>query len=128
MDYIIDSGTTTATTGGRGVFSWLYRIWNSGRKECEGFYTTTVDINSAWGSWYESPALPNVLYPFTFSQKPAQQISVTGPSGTVVSTQASHDAANGGTQYKTQTCGVVCLRPTQATNVEVTIHYRAYGV
>ena len=68
-DYIVQRGTS-------GI--WTYRKWNSGDAECWGTVTcNNVTANNEWGAFYESNLYGPVNYPFTFTERPKQIMSVS---------------------------------------------------
>lgn len=119
-DYVVNSGSTqTSSYNGAYSITWTWRIWKSGRKECEGWYSATVDINAAWGNWYESAQLPNIAYPISFTTEPVLEVSILSNSGLILQTVGGF--------HKNQTCGVCAMRPTAVTGQQIFINFVARG-
>lgn len=69
VPYIVESGTS-------GI--WTYRKWSDGMAECWGMCEcTNVLCSNVWGSMYESDVYGCISYPFTFIERPMQQLSIS---------------------------------------------------
>ncbi len=109
-DYVVETGTS-------GI--WTYRKWNSGIAECWGIYTMASSCTLAWGSlYYSNKTCPRINYPFTFTSRPQETVSLRldSYSGWIYA-----DSEGKGMNTTTQTAVYGFLRP--ATMGETTIRY-----
>lgn len=116
VDFVVEQGTSDG---------WTYRKWNSGVGECWKTITHKTKINTAWGSFYTSDTkLPRQSYPFTFTSKPVEQVTLNPGNYTGwIYPAGSGDGVNGGYQS-----AMYCvIRPTAVTS-EVTFYFHMYVV
>ena len=67
-DFVIEQGQKDG---------WTYRKWNSGNAECWKILTFTSPINIAWNMLYRTNLTDRQSYPFPFTSKPVEIVSVT---------------------------------------------------
>lgn len=113
-DYVVE-------TGGGGLIGneYVYRKWNSGFAEYFGYYTVNVNISTAWGSWYASPAIVFPSFPFTFSGAPDVHISWESDFSAIVDGVGKRESTKAGQTY--------LYRPVAQTNVNGRFSIYAYG-
>ena len=66
-DYVVEEGTS-------GI--WTYRKWNSGIAECWGTTSISSAMDTSWGNAYISSATASISYPFTFTERPIENVSL----------------------------------------------------
>lgn len=59
---------------------WTYRKWDSGVAECWKISEFSTTINTAFGSLYCGNAFARVSYPFTFKEKPVENVTLQSSS------------------------------------------------
>ena len=55
---------------------WNFRKWYSGRAECWGTASITSNFTKAWGSLYTSSVIERKDYPFTFTSRPTEAVTI----------------------------------------------------
>lgn len=87
LDYIVEQGTKDG---------WTYRKWNSGVAECWKIVTYTTSINTPFGALYCGNASARQNYPFTFTEKPVEQVTLqSGNSQAFLYVEAGGHGVNG---------------------------------
>ena len=110
-DFIVEQGTS-------GV--WTYRKWNSGFAECWGYHTISgVNISTAWGGWYASPAIVFPSFPFTFVGAPDVHISWESDFSAIVDGVGKRESTKAGQTY--------LYRPLAQTGVNGRFAIYSYG-
>lgn len=111
-DFVVEQGTS-------GV--WKYRKWNSGFAECWGYHTVSgLNISTAWGSWYSSPAIVLPSFPFTFSGTLDVHVSWESDFSAIIDGVGKRESTKAGQVY--------LYRPVAQTNVNGRFSIYAYGV
>lgn len=111
VDFVVEQGTS-------GV--WKYRKWNSGFAECWGYHTVSgLNINTAWGSWYSSPAIILPSFPFTFSGTLDVHVSWESDFSAIIDGVGKRESTKAGQVY--------LYRPVAQTNVNGRFSIYAYG-
>ncbi len=59
---------------------WTYRKWDSGVAECWKTLEHSTTVATAWGSLYVGNATARQNYPFAFTSKPVEVVSITSGS------------------------------------------------
>lgn len=84
---VFDIGWKVKFSGGGDVVveqgekdGWTYRKWQSGTAECWKTLTHKTAITTGWGSFYHGTATSRQSYPFSFVDKPTEQVSLTAGS------------------------------------------------
>lgn len=113
LDYIVEQGQSS---------DWYFRKWSSGVMECWKSLVYKTAINNQWGSLYLSPtATPRQSYPYPFTRKPIEQVSVQANHPAWVITASNGEGVNG-----TYASGRYHLcSPGTYTSIE---HYLSYYV
>jgi hypothetical protein len=116
-DYIVEQGTS-------GI--WTYRKWNSGNAECWGSYTHGVSFGNTWGSmYYADPLTPRISYPFTFSSRPVENVSLK--SGALAG-WLYVEGGSASLNNTTQTAQYGICRPTTSTeSASFTLDFNVVG-
>ncbi len=110
-NYIVEQGTS-------GV--WTYRKWNSGFAECYGYHTVSgLNISTAWGSWYASPAIALPSFPFTFVGAPDVHVEWESDFSAIKDGVGKRESTKAGQVY--------LYRPVAQTNVNGRFSIYAYG-
>lgn len=87
IDYIVEQGTKSG---------WTYRKWNSGRAECWKVLEFSTTINTAFGSLYCGNATSSQNYPFSFIEKPMEQVTLqSGNTQAFLYAEADGHGVNG---------------------------------
>ena len=87
LDYIVEQGTKDG---------WTYRKWNSGVGECWKIVTYTTSINTPFGALYCGNASARQNYPFTFTEKPVEQVTLqSGNTQAFLYVEAGGHGVNG---------------------------------
>ncbi|HIT33630.1 MAG TPA: hypothetical protein IAC31_03260 [Candidatus Faecousia intestinigallinarum] len=73
-----------AAQGTSGIWTW--RKWSSGIAECWGSTTFTTAITNSWGSMYEADTVGSVAYPFPFTDRPLEFVSIHDGVGKLMET------------------------------------------
>ena len=80
MPIIVESGTVTGTTNYTNTtdIKWSYRKWSDGMAEC-WCTCKCIDVhcNNAWGVLYETEGYGGIDYPFAFTERPLQLLSIS---------------------------------------------------
>lgn len=101
---------------------WTYRKWDSGVAECWKIVSLTTQARTAWGSlWKGDNFLPRQNYPFTFADKPVENVSLQ--SGFVSAMVIQADGAEGVNGEVASACYSVC-RP--ASTASGTFYFSFY--
>lgn len=110
-DFIVEQGAS-------GV--WRYRKWYSGFAECWGYHTVSgLNISTAWGSWYSSPAIILPSFPFTFSGTLDVHVSWESDFSAIIDGVGKRESTKAGQVY--------LYRPVAQTNVNGRFSIYAYG-
>ena len=110
-DFVVEQGAS-------GV--WRYRKWNSGFAECWGYHTVSgLNISTAWGSWYSSPAIVLPSFPFTFSGTLDIHVSWESDFSAIIDGVGKRESTKAGQVY--------LYRPVAQTNVNGRFSIYAYG-
>lgn len=59
---------------------WTYRKWDSGVGECWKILTHSTTVATQWGNLYVGNATERQNYPFAFTSKPVETVSITSGS------------------------------------------------
>ena len=111
IDFVEEQGTS-------GV--WVYRKWHSGFAECWGYHTVSgLNISTAWGSWYSSPAIVLPSFPFTFSGTLDVHVSWESDFSAIIDGVGKRESTKAGQVY--------LYRPVAQTNVNGRFSIYAYG-
>lgn len=70
-DIVVEHGVTDG---------WTYRKWDSGLAECWKTLEYSTTVATAWGNMYVGNAVPRQTYPFTFTDKPVEVVTLTSGS------------------------------------------------
>ena len=70
-DCVVDQGTKDG---------WTYRKWDSGIAECWTIHTYATTIATSFGSLYCGNAMARLSYPFTFTDKPVEIVTLQSGS------------------------------------------------
>ena len=70
-DFIVEQGTSNG---------WTYRKWYSGVAECWKILEHSTTVATQWGSLYVGNATERQNYPFAFTSKPVEVVSITSGS------------------------------------------------
>lgn len=104
--------------GASGV--WTYRKWHSGFAECWGYHTVSgLNISTAWGAWYASPAIVLPSFPFTFSGGVDVHASWESDFSAIIDGVGKRESTKAGQVY--------LYRPVAQTNVNGRFSIYAYG-
>ena len=68
FEYVIEQGEKDG---------WYYRKWNSGVGECWKILEHSTTVATQWGSLYVGNATERQNYPFPFTSKPVEVVSIT---------------------------------------------------
>ena len=81
---VVDFGWTPKFSGGGDVVveegeynGWTYRKWDSGVAECWKILEHSTTVATQWGSLYVGNATARQNYPFAFTSKPVEVVSLT---------------------------------------------------
>lgn len=75
---------------------WTYRKWDSGVAECWKTQTFTTTINTQFGSLYCGNASARISYPFAFTQKPVENVTLqSGSTQAILYCEGSGYGVNG---------------------------------
>lgn len=84
---VIDFGWIPKCSGGGDVVveqgevnGWRYRKWDSGDAECWKTLEHSTTVATQWGSMYVGNATPRQNYPFNFTEKPVEIVTLTSGS------------------------------------------------
>ena len=87
IDYIVEQGIKDG---------WSYRKWSSGVGECWKIVTYTTSINTPFGALYCGNASARQNYPFTFTEKPVEQVTLqSGNTQAFLYVEAGGHGVNG---------------------------------
>lgn len=105
---------------------WGYRKWHSGKAECWGSVTISVDVSSQWGGLYTSGALSgsNLSFPFAFKEVPIITANLT-PAGSGALLMAPGGSGNKPSTTKTGSFEI--CRGVAVAGGTYTINYHAFG-
>lgn len=86
-DFVVEQGELNG---------WTYRKWNSGLAECWKIHEFSTTINTAFGSLYCGNATQRQNYPFTFTEKPVETVTLQcGSTQAFLYAEASGYGVNG---------------------------------
>lgn len=86
-DFVVEEGASNG---------WTYRKWNSGVAECWKIHEFSTTINTAFGSLYCGNAAARVDYPFSFTEKPVETVTLqSGATQAILYCEASGYGVNG---------------------------------
>jgi hypothetical protein len=90
VDSLIEEGTSDG---------WFYRKWSSGTAECWKICEFKTTINTAFGSLYCGNAAQRQTYPFVFTEKPVENVTLQSASTqAILYCEASGYGVNGTNQ------------------------------
>jgi hypothetical protein len=70
-DIVVDHGV---------IDGWTYRKWDSGLAECWKIVEYSTTVATAWGGMYVGNAIARQNYPFAFTEKPVEVVTLTSGS------------------------------------------------
>lgn len=115
-DCVVEQGTLNG---------WTYRKWDSGVAECWKSLTHRTAITTAWGALYHGTATSRQSYPFSFVDKPVEQVTLT--AGSYQAILFPEKEGNGVNGASASACYNVC-RPSQiTTTMEFYLNYHVKG-
>lgn len=104
---------------------WTYRKWNRGTAECWKTLTHKTTINTAWGALYHGTATTRQSYPFSFVDKPMEQVSLT--AGSYQAILFPEKEGNGVNGASASACYNVCRPSAMTTAIEFYISFYVTG-
>lgn len=95
---------------------WTYRKWNSGIGECWKILTHTTALTTAWGSMYCGAITSRQTYPFPFTSKPVENVTLLngGSAAWICAETGSAGGVNGAYASATYTM----VRPTAVAETQ----------
>lgn len=104
---------------------WYCRKWYSGRAECWGTASITTNFTTAWGNLYICSAIGRKNYPFTFTSRPTETVTIRADGAACFGYAWSGGA---GLNTTTQTAQYGAARPVEITEQStVYIDYHVTG-
>ena len=115
LDYPVETGTNNG---------WDYIKWNSGKAECWKTLTHRTAVNTEWGSLFCGNATSRQDYPFNFTKKPVEQVSLT--SGSYQGLLFPEKDGNGENSAVSSACYNIC-RPSSVSSSAFYINFYVVG-
>ena len=116
LDYVVESGNKSG---------WSYRKWNSGKAECWKVLQHNTRVNTEWGSLFTGSATNRQDYPFNFSSKPVEQVSLT--SGSYQGLLFPEKDGNGENSAVNSACYNICRPSAISTSSTFYISFYVVG-
>lgn len=115
VDWVVEHGTSNG---------WSYRKWFSGRAECWKILTLNTDANTQWGGLWRGSLTSRQTYPFNFTGKPVEQVTLqSGSYGAFVLPADGGDGVNG----SAATARYTICRPAATTSGEYYLSFYIVG-
>lgn len=104
---------------------WTYRKWDSGMAECWKTLTHKTAITTGWGALYHGTATTRQSYPFSFTDKPIEQATLT--AGSYQAILFPEKEGNGVNGASASACYNVCRPSAITSTMEFYINFYVTG-